>query len=103
MTQHTSYPTAPQTNPSPLFAQVLREGSNYEIAWLWAATKLSRPEEVRYCLERALYINPHSQAARLGLQELAQAERAAARESQSQRLGNPLKALASRLFGAGLF
>ena len=103
MAQLTSFPTPPQTTPSPLFAQVLREGSNYELAWLWAATQLTRSDEVRYCLERALYINPRSRAARLGLRELACAERAPDASSQRHGWGHPLHVLAHRLFGTGLF
>ena len=98
---HTTTPTLPQvttTQPSPLFAQILREGSNYEIAWLWAATQLTRPEEQRYCLERALYINPKSRMARFGLRELACAART---DSTSATFGF-LSGLAQRVFGAGL-
>jgi hypothetical protein len=91
-------PQVPTTQPSPLFAQTLRESSNYEIAWLWAATKLTRPEEQRYCLERALYINPNSRMARFGLRELSCAKRTPSTDAPFRFLAS----LAQRLFGAGL-
>lgn len=46
------------SNPSTFLRERLREDSNREMDWLWAASQLSAPEEIRYCLERALYINP---------------------------------------------
>lgn len=98
---HKNTPTLPQistTQPSPLFAKVLRESSNYEMAWLWAATQLTRPEEQRYCLERALYINPQSRMARFGLRELRCADRTPTTSTPFRFLTN----LAQRLFGAGL-
>jgi hypothetical protein len=91
-------PQVPTLQPSPLFMQCLREGSNYELAWLWAATHLVQPEEQRYCLERALYINPDSQMARRGLRELAKT-RPLYSSGVSFRF---LSDLAQRLFGTGL-
>jgi hypothetical protein len=52
---------APQntiSNPSAFFAERLQENSNLEMEWLWAAGEVTSPEEKRYCLLRALYINP---------------------------------------------
>jgi hypothetical protein len=57
--------------PLNLFAQAVREGSNLELDWLWLAGQVTRDAERRYCLERALYINPHSDAAQQGLATLA--------------------------------
>jgi hypothetical protein len=60
-----------------IFATALRDGSNIEMDWLWTAGQVSRQSERRYCLERALYINPQSELA-LGM--LAQETTEQARE-----------------------
>ena len=58
---------ADQPAPAALFATAVRDNSNLEMDWLWLATQVTHAAERRYCLERALYINPHSDAARQGL------------------------------------
>ena len=45
-------------NPSVFLRDQLHEDSNHETDWLWAASQVATAEEIRYCLERALYINP---------------------------------------------
>jgi hypothetical protein len=64
-----------------LFAQALYEDSNLELDWLWLATQVTRDVERRYCLQRALHINPQSEIARWQLLKLrvAMATAAAAR------------------------
>jgi hypothetical protein len=57
-------------NPSPLFQEAFREQSNREMEWLWYAEWVPNETERRYCLQRALYINPNSRAARKGLDVL---------------------------------
>ena len=52
-----------------VFAQALRDDSNQELDWLWAYMQVTREDQRRYCLERALAINPKSEVA---LRELAQ-------------------------------
>jgi hypothetical protein len=52
-----------------VFAQALRDDSNQELDWLWAYVQVTREDQRRYCLERALAINPKSEIA---LRELAQ-------------------------------
>ncbi len=47
-----------------LFAQALHENSNREMDWLWLETQVTRNVGRRYCLQRALTINPHSDIAR---------------------------------------
>jgi hypothetical protein len=47
-----------------LFAQALRDDSNLELDWLWAAAQLTDAVQRRYCLKRALAINPKSELAR---------------------------------------
>lgn len=49
--------------PSDLFAQAVRENSNLEMDWLWLYAQVTSTAERRYCLERALAINPHSEMA----------------------------------------
>ena len=51
------------------FAQALRDDSNQELDWLWVYVQVTRDEQRRYCLERALAINPKSEMA---LREFAQ-------------------------------
>ena len=43
--------------PSPLFAQLLRERPERALAWLRAADYMSDDQERRYCLEQALLID----------------------------------------------
>lgn len=51
-------PSLTLSNPSPFLRDQFREDSTYELDWLWASSQVTIPEEIRYCLERALYINP---------------------------------------------
>jgi hypothetical protein len=44
---------------------------SYELAWLWLASVVEPSAERRYCLERAVAINPSNQAAYRALQVLA--------------------------------
>ena len=50
--------------PSDLFVQAIREDSNLEMDWLWLFSQVSSTSERRYCLDRALAINPDSEMAR---------------------------------------
>ena len=47
-----------------LFVQALHENSNLEMDWLWYAANMTGDVERRYCLNRALAINPQSSLAR---------------------------------------
>jgi len=58
------------TPVSPLLASAVEDGSNLEMDWLWLATKVPAGNERRYCLLRALAINPASEIARRELQSL---------------------------------
>ncbi len=59
LNQQPIYPQLPTiTVYSPVFTTALQEDSNVETNWLWAATQVTHSAEYRYCLERALYINP---------------------------------------------
>jgi hypothetical protein len=53
-----------------MFAQALHEDSNLELDWLWYAAHMISAAERRYCLNRALAINPHSSLARSALAKL---------------------------------
>jgi hypothetical protein len=58
--------------PDDLFLAWLREDSNLEMDWLWLATQVASSGQRRYCLRRALAINPESRLARRGLRQLEQ-------------------------------
>lgn len=45
-----------------LFAEALHADRRYEAAWLWYATAANNDGERRYCLQRALALNPQSPA-----------------------------------------
>ena len=60
-----------------LFAQALHEDSNLEMDWLWYAANMTSAVERRYCLNRALTINPHSDLARSALAKLPKLAEAA--------------------------
>jgi hypothetical protein len=53
--------------PDDLFLQEVQENSNREMDWLWLATRVGRDAQRRYCLQRALAINPESHLAQRGL------------------------------------
>jgi hypothetical protein len=51
-------PTLTMSSPSAFLREQIQDDSNRELDWLWAASQVTHPEEIRYCLERVLYINP---------------------------------------------
>ncbi len=51
---------APQKQMSKLFSRALSENSTEAMDWLYYASELSSPAEQRYCVSRALQIDPHS-------------------------------------------
>ena len=60
-----------------LFVQALHENSILEMDWLWYAANMTGDVERRYCLNRALAINPHSSLARSALAKLPKQPEAA--------------------------
>lgn len=62
-----------------LFAEAVRADSNLELDWLWLAGQVRDVDQRRFCYERALQINPGSEAARRGLAGL-ETQQAPARE-----------------------
>ena len=58
------------SNPSPFLRDQIQQDSNYEIEWLWASSQVTQPDEIRYCLERVLYINPNNREVQHALSEL---------------------------------
>jgi hypothetical protein len=64
-----------------LFAQALYENSNLELDWLWYAANMTHDIERRYCLKRAIQINPDSTLARSALAKLAQPFEAAGEDA----------------------
>jgi hypothetical protein len=83
---HRSRPVLTVSNPSVLLRDQLREDSNHERDWLWTASQVTAAEEIRYCLERVLYINPDNQDAQRILSKLS-AQRAADETVQVNRQG----------------
>ena len=51
-------------------AEILKQNPRDENAWLWLARCVTDPEQVRYCFERILKINPQNQHASEGLRRL---------------------------------
>lgn len=66
VTEHT------MDEPSPLFAQMLREQPGRALAWLRAADYMPDDEERRYCLKQALLIDPTDKTAQARLLALDQ-------------------------------
>ena len=56
-----------------LFAEAVLANPDDELGWIWFATVASDPHEQRYCIDRALRINPESPA-RVRLEALSQTE-----------------------------
>jgi hypothetical protein len=63
--------TAAAARSAQLFAQALEENSGLEFDWLWYAANMTSSAHRRYCLQRALRINPGSEMARRALAKLA--------------------------------
>jgi hypothetical protein len=83
-----------------LFFQAIAESVNLEMEWLWLFTRVAREEERRYCLERALYINPHSDMARHELAWLNGARRPSALGWQA--VHTPARLIAVLLLALGV-
>ena len=61
-------PTFGDPHPGDLdFMQAIYEDSTIEMDWLWVATRVTSDSQRRYCLQRALRINPRSRPAKRGL------------------------------------
>ena len=65
-------PLAAPSQMSGLLAQAFSENSNLELDWLWLFMQLSDEPRRRYCLERALAINPQSAIAHRELALMAE-------------------------------
>jgi len=63
-------PSLSISNIGPFLRDQMCEDSNRELDWLWAAEQVIAVEEIRYCLERALYINPDNGDTRRALSKL---------------------------------
>jgi hypothetical protein len=75
------------SEPDTLFSQAIADNVNLELEWLWLARQVTREEERRYCLERALYINPYSAMAQHELARLNAVNRASTVQSPALRKG----------------
>src|SRR5512139_2229475 len=49
------------------FKKVVRTNPHHEGAWLWLSEVLEDPDDIAYCLEAVLAINPNNEKARVGL------------------------------------
>jgi hypothetical protein len=70
-TRQLSRPVIISNNPSAFLRDRIREDSNYELDWLWSAKQVSEIEEICYCLERALYVNPDNTETQRALRKLS--------------------------------
>jgi hypothetical protein len=61
---------APPTQMSELFARAVCESSNSAMDWLYYAAQLTNPAERRYCVDRALQIDPASELIRRELRRM---------------------------------
>ncbi len=52
------------------FKRVIRINPRHAGAWLWLSEVLDDPDDIAYCLEAVLAIDPHSEKAQVGLQLL---------------------------------
>jgi len=53
-----------------LLSEVVQADPNNETAWLWLSTCVNKTEQKKYCLSKALSINPSNQNARRALEQL---------------------------------
>jgi hypothetical protein len=56
-----------------LLSRVVQENPTSELAWLWLSSVLDTPQGRSFCLHKVLALNPANQAARRGLDTLAEA------------------------------
>ncbi len=65
-----SIKTGDKQSATRLLAALLQEDPRNVAAWLWMSAALTEPERQRYCLEKALSIDPGNELARAGLDRL---------------------------------
>jgi hypothetical protein len=56
---------------SQLLAGIIREDPANEVAWVWLATCVDDPEKKRFCLKKAMAINPTNQTYKKALERLS--------------------------------
>jgi hypothetical protein len=61
----------PPLDPEALFASAVRASADMHMDWMCVYAQMSGPFERLYCLEKALALDPHSEAARNELALLA--------------------------------
>ena len=61
------------------FKKVVQTNPRHEGAWMWLSEVLEDPEDIAYCLEAALAINPHNEKARVALEVVRQRSAASGR------------------------
>jgi hypothetical protein len=53
-----------------LLAEILKEDPSNETSWIWLATCVEEVERKKYCLQKALVINPDNQTYKIALEQL---------------------------------
>ena len=74
-------------NPSSPLQGAIVEDSNHLSDWLWYADQMDSDAERRYCLERALYIDPNDREVLNALQALNRQETRQDVSASTQPLG----------------
>jgi parallel beta-helix repeat protein len=59
------------SSASRIFAAIINQDPGNETAWLWMAASITDREKQRYCLQRAIQINPKNERARNALAQLS--------------------------------
>ncbi len=77
----------------PILAEILRDDPGNEKAWILSAQVSEVPDEVRYCLQRAIEINPNSLQAKILLARLQQPRVSLPGQpaSKSEQITEPLR------------
>jgi len=77
----------------PILAEILRDDPGNEKAWILSAQVSEVPDEIRYCLQRAIEINPNSLQAKILLARLQQPRVSLPGQpaSKSEQITEPLR------------
>jgi ABC-type antimicrobial peptide transport system ATPase subunit len=81
--------TTPINITSAVIQQALQEDSNRAMDWLWYAEHITNASEKRYCLERALHIDPKNIQAAQQI-KLLDAQQKRSNRKQTNAFMNPI-------------
>ncbi len=73
-----------------LLTELVKSEPNNELAWLWLSICFDDPPKKKYCLNRALTINPANQNARLSLEQMERLPTGSPTRTASAATGEPL-------------